>query len=57
MQCKSWSSYPVVNDGFECVLQLLSHPVTLQDVNDAQKEQQALALMVPCWYSARSAIV
>lgn len=43
-------------DAFECVLQLLLQPVGLQDVDNADVEQQALALLTPCWNATRSGI-
>jgi hypothetical protein len=38
-----------LDDCFERVFQLLSQPVALQDVDDAEVEQQPLALVVPRW--------
>lgn len=40
-------SHPVVDDGLEGVLQLLPHAVALKDVDDAQEEEEALALVIP----------
>lgn len=36
-----------MDDGLERVLQLLPYPVALEDVDDAEEEQQPLALVVP----------
>ena len=38
------ATYPICNDGFHRVLNLLPEPVALQDVNDAQVEDDTLSL-------------
>ena len=46
--------YPVMNDSLEGVFKLLPHPVALEDVNNAEKEQESLALVIPGGNSAGS---
>ena len=40
------STYPVVDYWLEGVLQLLEDPVALQDVDDAEEQEESLALVV-----------
>ena len=36
-----------MNHGLECVLEFLDEPVGLQDINDADKQEEPLPLVVP----------
>lgn len=51
---KSTLAHPVVNDSLESVLELLPHPVTLEDVNDAEEEKEPLSLVISGGNSAGS---
>lgn len=41
-----------MDDTLECVLKLLLEPIRLQNIDDADKQKQSLALVVTCWNAA-----
>ena len=45
-------TYPVVDYWLEGVLELLEDPVTLQDVDNPEEQEQSLALVVSSWNAA-----
>lgn len=45
---------PVEDDGLDGVLHLLAQLVTLENVNQAHKEQETFAFCVPCQHTVRS---
>jgi hypothetical protein len=45
-------THTIVNDTLERVLELLLEPVRLQDIDDADKQEQPFALVVACWNAA-----
>ena len=47
------STYPVMDHGFEGVLEFLAEAVGLEDVNDSHEEQQTFTLVISCGNTAR----
>ena len=47
-------TYGILNDGFESVFQFLAHLIALEDVDDAQVEQETLAFVISSRNSTRT---
>lgn len=43
-----------MNNTFECMLQFLLQTIGLQNINDADEQQQSFAFLTACWNTARS---
>ena len=41
-----------MNDTLECVLELFLESIRLQDIDDADKQEQPFAFVVTCWNAA-----
>jgi hypothetical protein len=51
------STYTIMNDTFESVLQLLLQSIRLQNIDDADEEEQPLAFVVTCWNATGTTII
>ena len=47
-------TYGILNDGFESVFQFFAHLIALEDVDDAQVEQETLAFVISSRNSTRT---